>query len=375
VQTLRNIARLTWKEFISLRSDTFMVIFIFYSFTFTVYSQATGVPQDLVNASIAVVDEDKSQLSYRITDALLPPLFQHPVPLAQDQVDPAMNSARFTFVLDIPPDFERDVTAGRSPTVQVLVDATAMMQAGLGSGYIRTIIDNEIAQLAVRNRSLPVTPPSVELQVRPAFNQGMVGSWFRGTMGMLNNITMLAVLLAGAALLREREHGTLEHLLVMPVSPLEIMLSKILANGAVIVTITAACVYVMLKGVLGVVVAGSVGLFLLGTGFFLFFAASLGIYLGTVARSMPQLGLLFILLVLPMNLLSGANTPVESMPEWMQNAVQISPSTHFVAFTQAILFRGAGLSVVWPQFLIIFGIGALFFTVSFIRFRNFLAAQ
>lgn len=375
MQSLRNIARLTWKEFISLRSDTFMVIFIFYSFTFTVYSQATGVPQDLVNASIAVVDEDKSQLSHRIADALLPPLFQQPVPLEQTQIERAMNSARFTFVLDIPPDFERDVTAGRSPTVQVLVDATAMMQAGLGASYLRDIINNEIGQLAVRTRSVSVVPPSVTLQVRPAFNQGMIGSWFRGTMGMLNNITMLAVLLAGAALLREREHGTLEHLLVMPVTPIEIMLSKILANGVVIVTITAACVYVMLKGVLGVVVSGSIALFLVGTALYLFFAASLGIFLGTVARSMPQLGLMFILLVLPLNLLSGANTPVESMPEWMQNAVQVSPATHFVALTQAILFRGAGLSVVWPQFLIIFAIGGLLFAVSFARFKSFLAAQ
>jgi len=373
MQMLLNIWKLTLKEFISLRSDTFMVIFIFYSFTFTVYSQATGVPQDLVNASIAIVDEDKSQLSHRIADAFLPPLFQTPVAISQPEVDPTMNSARFTFVLDIPPDFERDVVAGRSPTVQVLVDATAMMQAGLGASYIKRIINNELTEFI--SHVLPTTPPSVTLQVRPAFNQGMIGTWFRGTMGMLNNITMLAVLLAGAALLREREHGTLEHLLVMPVGPLEIMLAKILANGIVIVTITAACVYVMLKGVLGVAVAGSVGLFLLGTACYLFFAASLGIYFGTVARSMPQLGLLFILSVLPMNLLSGANTPVESMPEWMQNAVQISPSTHFVAFTQAILFRGAGLDVVWPQFLIIVGIGTLFFVISFIRFKSFLAAQ
>jgi ABC-2 type transport system permease protein len=163
--------------------------------------------------------------------------------------------------------------------------------------------------------------------------------------------------------------------LVMPVGPLEIMLAKVLANGIVILTITAACVYVMLKGVLGVAIAGSIGLFLLGTAFYLFFAASLGICFGTVARSMPQLGLLFILSVLPMNLLSGANTPVESMPEWMQNAVQILPSTHFVVFTQTILFRGAGLSVVWPEFLIIFGIGILFFAISFVRFKSFLAAQ
>jgi ABC-2 type transport system permease protein len=373
MQALRNIWQLTWKELISLRRDTFMVIFVIYSFTFAVYSQATGISQELSNASVGIADEDHSTLSQRIVDALMPPLFQHPVALSRQEVDPAMDSARFTFVLDIPPDFQAKVLARESPTVQVLIDATAMMQAGLGASYIRTIIDDEVAKFVLRDR--PSSESLVSVQIRAAYNQGLVGSWFTGTMGMLNNITMLAVLLSGAALLREREHGTLEHLLVMPVTPTEIMVSKVLANGLVIVTTTAACVYIMLKGVIGVAVAGSVGLFLLGTAFYLFFATSLGIFLGTVARSMPQMGLLFILLVLPMNLLSGSNTPVESMPPWMQNAVQISPSTHFVAFAQAILFRGAGLSVVWPQFLVTFAIGVLFFVVSLMRFRKFLAAQ
>lgn len=373
MQALRNIWQLTLKEFIGLASDTFMVIFIIYSFSFAVYSQAMGVPQELKNASIAYDDEDRSQLSNRIIDALLPPLFLKPVAIRRDEIDRAMDSARFTFVVAIPPDFERDVVAGRSPALQVLVDATALKQAGLGTSYITKIINQEVTRF-IASRS-PQTTPSVTAQIRPAFNQSLTGEWFTGTMSMLNNITMLAVLLAGAAVLREREHGTLEHILVMPVQPLQIMASKILSNVIVVVTMIALCIYFMLKGVIGLQVTGSVGLFLVGAVVYLFFAGSLGIFLGTVARSMPQLGLMFILIVLPMNLLSGSNTPVESMPLWMQNAVQISPSTHFVAFAQAILFRGAGLAVVWPQFLIIFAIGALFLTISFVRFRKFLAAQ
>lgn len=369
---LRTILQLTWKELISLRRDTFMVIFVIYSFSFAVYSQATGISQELADASIAIVDEDHSQISHRIIDAILPPLFQWPVALTRQEIDPAMDSALFTFIMNIPPLFESDIKGRRSPTIQVLVDATAMMQAGLGANYLTTIIQEEVTKFVIRDRP---SIPAVAVQIRAAFNQGLIGKWFTGTMGMLNNITMLAVLLAGAALLREREHGTLEHLLVMPVGPTEIMVSKVLANALVIVTITGACVYVMLKGVIGVHIAGSVALFLFGVVLYLFFATSLGIFLGTVARTMPQMGLMFILLVLPMNLLSGSNTPVESMPGWMQTAVQVLPSTHFVAFTQAILFRGAGLSVVWPQFLTVFGIGLLFFVVSFIRFRSFLAAQ
>jgi len=334
MQALRNIWQLTLKEFIGLASDTLMVIFIVYS---------------------------------------LPPLFQKPVPVRRDEIDRAMDSARFAFVVAIPPSFESDVVAGRSPDLQVLVDATALKQAGPGTSYITKIINNEITQF-MASRS-PEKPPPVTVQIRPAFNQSLTGTWFTGSMSMINNITMLAVLLAGAAILREREHGTLEHILVMPVKPLQIMASKILSNVVVVVAMTALCVYVMLKGVIGLEVAGSVGLFLVGTAVYLFFAASLGIFLGTVARSMPQLGLMFILLVLPMNLLSGSNTPVESMPLWMQQAVQISPSTHFVAFAQGILFRGAGFSIVWSDFLFIFMAGLVFLAISFFRFRSFLATQ
>lgn len=370
---IRNIMQLTWKELISLRRDTFMVIFVIYSFSFAVYSQATGISQELSDASIAVVDEDHSALSYQITDAIRPPLFQFPVALERDQIDPEMDRARFTFIADIPPDFEADVRGNRSPTVQVLVDATAMMQAGLGASYLNTIVQGEVAKFL--ESVAPSGVPHVAVQIRAAYNQGLIGAWFTGTMGMLNNITMLSVLLSGAALLREREHGTLEHLLVMPVGPTEIMVSKVLANALIIITVTAACIYGMLRGVIGLDAAGSVGLFLFGTLLYLFFATSLGIFLGTIARTMPQLGLMFILLVLPMNLLSGSNTPVESMPPWMQTAIQISPSTHFVSFAQAILFRGAGVTVVWKEFLTVFAIGLFLFIASFLRFRKFLAAQ
>src|SRR6201999_4527664 len=187
---IRNIMQLTWKELISLRRDTFMVIFVIYSFSFAVYSQATGISQELADASIGVVDEDHSALAHRIVDAIMPPLFQHPVALARDEIDSAMDRARFTFVVDIPPDFEADVRANRSPTVQVLVDATAMMQAGLGANYLNTIIQREVADFI--QSTAPSAVPHVAVQIRAAYNQGLIGAWFTGTMGMLNNITMLS---------------------------------------------------------------------------------------------------------------------------------------------------------------------------------------
>lgn len=369
---LRNSLTLARKEWISLLRDVFMLGFVVYSFTFSVYSEATGISHDLRNAAIAIVDEDRSTLSQRLVSSFHQPEFQTPVMIGHAEVDPAMDSARYTFVLDIPPDFQADVLAGRSPTIQLLIDATAMMQAGIGSGTIQGIVDDEVGRFVRREAEGSATP--VSLQIRVAYNEALDTKWFTGTMAVVSNVTMLAVLLAGAALIREREHGTLEHLLVMPVRPAEIMAAKVLANGAVILGLTLVALYVVLRGLLSVPLAGSVPLFLAGTALYLFFATALGIFLGTVARSMPQLGLLFILIVLPMDMLSGGFTPLESEPEWLQTAMQLSPSTHFVAFAQAILFRGAGFDVVWPRFAATAGIGALFFAWSLARFRRHLAS-
>lgn len=371
--SLGNVAELVKKELISLWRDRALLVLVLYAFTAAIVLQAKGMKHDLNRATIAVVDEDNSALSNAILDAFLPPRFQKPVPLRPDEVDRAMDAARFTFVIDFPPDFQADVLAGRNPSAQLLIDATALMQAGLGATDISGIFQDEVARFVQRHAEGTVTP--VQLQIRAAFNQGLESSWFTGTMGLITNITMLSVLLAGAALIREREHGTLEHLLVLPVRPSQIMLAKIIANGAVILVGTALAVLVVLKWWLGTGIAGSVPLFLAGVALYLFFTASLGIFLGTLSGSMPQFGLLFFLMVLPMNMLSGGFTPLESMPEWLQTVMQASPSTQFVAFAQAILYRGAGFETVWPRFAATLGMGVLFFGFALRRFRVFLAAQ
>ena len=156
----------------------------------------------------------------------------------------------------------------------------------------------------------------------------------------------------------------------MPLHPYEIMLAKVWANGLVVLIGAALALWLMVHGLLGVPIAGSVPLFLVGTILYLASATSLGILLATLARSMPQFGLLFILVVLPMIILSGGNTPLESMPEGLQRFMEAFPSTHFVRFAQAILYRGAGFNVVWPDFAAMAGIGALFFAVALLRFRK-----
>lgn len=366
--SLSNIFWLGAKEIRSFTHDYFLVGFVIWAFSFAVYTMAQSSSQELHNASIGYVDEDNSELSRRILHAFLPPYYKTPRPVALRDVDQLMNTGKFTFIVDIPPNFQRDVLAGRRPAIQVNVDATAMIQAGLGSAYTQQIIATEVNGFV--SRAQASTLPAIDLTVRIAFNPNVTTAWFTSVMGIINNVTMLAIIMAGAAVVREREHGTMDHLLVMPVSPFEIAMSKVWANALVITLTVGLSLSIVVRMLLGIPIAGSVILFMAGAAIYLFFARAIGIFLGTIARSMPQLGLLMMLIVLPMNMLSGSNTPLESMPIWLSTIMQASPSTHFVSFAQAILYRGAGFDVVWPEFLAVALIGAIFFVLALLRFRR-----
>ena len=368
-RTLSNIFWLGLKELASLGRDPVMIALIFYAFSFSIYSVATGVKLKVANASVAVVDEDRSYLSRRVRYALQEPEFQQPEEIDIAAVDGAMDEGRFIFVLDIPPGFERDALAGRAPLVQLNVDATAMSQAGAGAGYLQRIVADEVGKAL--NAGAESAAP-MRLTMRTQFNPNLDPKRFSAIMQLIIAMTMLGVVLVGAAVIREREHGTIEHLLVMPLGAFEVMTAKVWANGAVILVAAALSLHLMVEGVLGVPTAGSNMLFLGGAALYVFAVTSLSILLATIARTMPQFGLLAIPVIVIMNLLSGATTPVEAMPEFFQVVMQASPSTHFISFAQSVLYRGAGPEIVWPDLLAIAGLGVLFFIAALARFRKML---
>lgn len=372
-QALENIFWLGTKEVRSMLHDFALLGLVIYSFSLAIYAQSQGTTGELHSAAIAIVDEDHSQLSRDIARAFLPPYFQPAVLVPPQDIERLLDTASYTFVLDIPPHFARDVGAGRTPAVQVNVDATAAMQAGIGAGYIQQILTSQIERYATRSDDVTVDPVTLVMHV--AYNPNVLTSWFNGIMGIVNNVTMLSIILSGAAVVREREHGTMDHLLIMPLTPLQIAMAKIVGNGFVITVATWLSLTFVVRLLLHIPVQGSVPLFIAGVMFYLFFSTSIGIYLGTIARSMPQLGLLFILVAVPMMLLSGANTPIESMPLALQYIMQVSPATHFVAFAKSILLRGAGIDVVWRQFLAVLGIGVVFLALALRRFRLITAAS
>ncbi|MFT7723463.1 MAG: ABC transporter permease [Roseateles sp.] len=365
---IANTWRLGVKELWSLWRDPMMLVLIAYVFTLGVYTAATAMPETLHNAPIAIVDEDRSPLSQRIASALYPPQFSAPQLIDWPQMDPGMDAGRYTFVMVIPRHFQRDVLAGRAPQIQLNVDATRMSQAFVGSGYLQQIVAGEIGEFAQRHRASAVPP--VDLALRARFNPALQPAWFGSLVQVINHITMLSIILTGAALIREREHGTLEHLLVMPVTPAEIMLAKVWSMGAVVLLAAWLSITFVVQGALRVPVAGSLPLFFAGAALCLFATTSMGIFLATLARNMPQFGMLMMLTIMPLQMLSGGSTPRESMPGPVQDLMLAAPTTHFVQLGQAILFRGAGLDVVWPQFAALALIGTVLFALSLRRFRT-----
>lgn len=368
MRRLSNIFWLAGKELKSVLGDPVMVVLILWSFIIAVILEASGAGDTVYNAAIAIVDEDGSKLTRQIADALDPPWFQPPVLIGADRIATEMDAGRIMFVLAFPPGFEADVIAGRMPTAQLEVDATAVSQAQLGTDYIGNILVSETRAFLTNNPDAPA--PALALELRRAFNANGDPVWFKSVSSLLNQLSLLTIALTGAAMLREREQGTIEHLMVMPLTPLEIALSKVLANVVVVLAAFTLSLLFVVQGVLDVPMRGSVGLLLAGTAIYLAAAAAIGMFLGTMAHSMAQFALLVIMVIIPIIMLSGGMGAVESQPDIVQKLTTTLPSRHFLAFAKAVVFRGAGLETVWVQLTLMGGLGLIFFVASLALFRR-----
>lgn len=373
MERLSNVFWLIGKELKSVLGDPVMVVLILWSFVVAVMLEASGAGDTVRNASIAIVDEDHSPLTRQISSALIPPWFQEPIFLSANQASAAMDRGEIMFILTFPPDFAADTILGKRPVVQLLADATAVSQAQLGTDYIRNIVQEE--SVAFLSGTPEASPEDLQLELRRAFNPNGNPVWFKSMSSLLNQLSLLTIALTGAAMLREREHGTIEHLMVMPLTPAEVALSKVLATMIVVLVAFIGSLLFVVQGLLNVPVAGSAPLLVGGAAVYLWAAAAIGMLLGTLARSMAQFALLVIMVIIPVIMLSGGMGAVESQPELVQRLTLALPSRHFLAFAKAVAFRGAGIGTVWPQLLLMAGLGAAFFAASLMLFRRSLSVS
>jgi ABC-2 type transport system permease protein len=208
------------------------------------------------------------------------------------------------------------------------------------------------------------------MRVRIEYNANLREQWFSSLLEVLNQVTMVAMLLAAAAMVREREHGTLESLLVSPLRPLELFAAKLVPVVTLVPLAAVGSVLGIVEAAFRTPIRGSVALFYAVTVLYVFAMASLGLAIAVVARNLGQAVLALLLVFYPMMLLSGAFTPPESMGPAMRYAGLVSPVRHYVDFGYQVLFKGNGLAYVWPQVAGILGLGIAVFAVSVRRFSR-----
>jgi len=367
IRKLWHIYRLGLKELISIRYDYVLVIMVIYSFTVMVIVPAKGTGVQVRNSSVAYVDEDQSPLSRSIIDAIQMPFFQKPQPITYHDINRVMDRGEYVFVLHIPSGFQNDLQSGKTPDISINVDATVVGHAKLGTTYLSQIINREINTFLQGSRK-PADPP-ILLNTRIMYNPNNENAWFMSIVLLGHMITLLSIVLPAAALIKEKERGTVEHLLVMPLVPLEITIAKVWANSFIVLMGTMFSLFFAVKWIIGAPIHGSTILFIFGTLVFLYATTELGVFLATIAKNQPQAGLMSIPIIVPISMLNGGTTPIESMPRFLQIIMQFAPTTHYMEFCSRVLIRNAGIGDVWQQLLAMAAIGTVLFICAMMRFR------
>jgi ABC-2 type transport system permease protein len=329
----------------------------------------------LRNASVLVYDADHSLSSRELIHRFRPPYFRldgeisHP-----DEGLRLLDEGKTMVLVDIPPRFHEWLTKGEQAYVQIQVDTTNSPQGLSAASYAQQIV-GKFGQEAVRKRmgisSDDQQPlPQVRSEHRVWYNPEQKDAWFESTSHILRMITLFAILLPAAAMVREKERGTIEQLLVSPLTPFQIMFSKVIAMTIVILGAATVSVFGVIMPILEVPIKGSLFLYFLITVLYAFTTAGIGLFAATLARNQAQVGMMTILVLVPMILLSGITSPMEAMPEWVQYLMVLSPLRYYIEITHGIFFKGTGIAVLWDSVLAMALLGGALFGLGMWRFRR-----
>ena len=366
---------MTRKELLQLRRDVPLLLFLIYSFSLSVYISGAGISMQLNNASLLVYDGDHSESSRELIHRFHEPYFRFDGEVQDPKVGvERLDQGTAMLLLDIPPRFHESILGREPVAVQLQVDTSNAPQGLSAASYAARIVGGFSFDLALSRLGAAtgdeMRMPMVNSAHRVWFNQDQDETWFQSISHILRMITLFAFLLPAAALVREKEHGTVEQLLVSPVTPLQIMLSKVLAMTLVILAATALAIVAVLKPVFGVPVKGSVALFFVLTALYSFTTAGLGLFAATVTRNQAQVGMVSLLVIAPMVLLSGITTPFEAMPSWVQSIMALSPLRYYSNVTYGVLLKGIGLELLWDSILAMVLLGGSLFGLGMWRFRK-----
>lgn len=376
----RRVGGLVRKEFAQIFRDVPLLIILVWAFTGAVYSSGRGRATDTLEIATAVYDLSRSPASRELISHLQPPYFKLVASLDREvEITRMLDAGEAAIVIVIPPDFHRDLSGRRKATVQVLTDGTIAMPATVSIAYVAAIADRYAATVAERRADARgfdvVRGPAIEERLRVRFNPNMLSAWFAGLLELLNMCTMVALLLTASNLVREKEHGTVEQLLVSPARPLEIMLAKIVPAIILILLLSSVSIFLVLVPGFGLPIQGSLALFYGVTVLYVFAMASMGIAIAVVARTLPQAIMIMILILQPMVFLSGAWNPPEAMIPWMRAASVLSPFRYYIDFSFGLILKGNGLTQLMPDIGGIVVLGSVLFVFSLAWFERSLRTR
>lgn len=369
----RPMIALTRKELVQLWRDRILLVFLIYAFTCDIYLAGSGVTLQVSHASTVITDSDRASAARELRARLVEPSFSvRPGEVSPDAARKELDSGRAMLALDIPSRFTADLAAGRTTVVGLNVDTSNSVQGFLGASYVTRIvtqmgIEAGLAQLGGTGAS---SAPLVDNRIRAWYNADQNDAWFMAISQLLNIVTVFAILLPAAAAVREKERGTVEQLLVSPLSALQVVLPKVLAMGGVILLAVALSLCLVLWPIFHVPCRGSLPLFFGMTALYIFSTSGLGLFIATIARNLAQVGMLSILVLAPMLFLSGAWTPPEAMPSWLAHAMVISPLHHFLDIAFGIFLKAQDAYSLRPAIAGLSVIGSLLFGLGLYRFRR-----
>lgn len=374
----RRLSHLIRKEFIQVLRDKKLRLFIFLPPIIQLMAYGYAVNFDIKHVPTAVYDEDNSAESRQLISRFASSDYFSIKNFisTQEELRRLINENRVTLVLRLPYDFSRLIKANQESPVQVLVDATDSNAALIVAGYANKVISDfslEIMQkrLASLGAMQGLTLP-LQVESRAWFNVNLRSrfSFIPGVIAMV--VMLVSLMLTALAVVREKEIGTMEQILVSPIRPVEFMLGKTIPF---IVISLIDMVVIILVGVLWfeVPLRGSVLVLFLGAITFLFNSVGLGLFISTVSTTQQQAMMAGTFFFTPAILLSGLIFPIPNMPLFFQYLTYLNPLRYFVVVVQGIFLRGDGLAILWPQMAGMITLGLALLTLSVMRFQKRLA--
>jgi ABC-2 type transport system permease protein len=372
---ITRLAALVRKEFLQFSRDWVILLILLYSFTCDIYLATKGFNLEVRRTPLVVYDLDRSQKSQELVEMFRLPHF-HRVAFShrEGEVRELLDRGKASMALVIPAHFAHLLAEGRQATIQLIVDGTHSNSALIAMGYAARIIESFSRNIVLKEYGLTERGlqlfPHVDLRYRVWFNPNLKSEYFMGLTELFSVITMLSILLPAAALVREKEYGTIEQLLVTPLLPYEIMLAKIIPMGAITFLATFIAIFSVLKPIFGIPILGNLWLFLLATLVFVFTSSGLGLFLASVTRSLSEVILLVLLIMTPVLFLSGSWTPIEAMPFWMKKVTYLSPLRYFLEIGFSVFLKGVGFHGLWKEFAGLLALGGLAFFLGMVKFRS-----